>query len=44
MTPWGDCICNPRLPHGPSGFVLALSSYGSILNTTGPACRDLAGR
>ena len=35
---------NARFPHGPSGFAFALILCGSILVTTGPALRDLAGR
>ena len=31
-------------PLGPSDLAFALNSCGSILNTTGPALRDLAGR
>jgi hypothetical protein len=30
-------------PLGPSGLAFALNSCGSILNTTGPALRGLAG-
>jgi hypothetical protein len=33
-----------RFPVGPSALASALNSGGSILNTTGPAVRDLAGR
>ena len=33
---------NARFPRGPSAFALIL--WGSILVTTGPALRDLAGR
>jgi hypothetical protein len=35
---------NAQFPLGPSGLAFALNSCGSILNTTGPALRDLAGR
>ena len=35
---------NARFPHGPSALAFALSLLGSILNTMGPALRDLAGR
>jgi hypothetical protein len=35
---------NARFPHGPSALAFALNSCGSILNTTGPALRGLAGR
>jgi len=34
---------NARFPLGSSGFAFALNLCGSILNTTGPALRDLAG-
>ena len=36
--------CNARFPHGPSDLAFTLNLCGSILNTTGPALRDLAGR
>ncbi len=35
---------NARFPRGPSDCAFALTLCGSILNTTGPALRDLAGR
>ena len=35
---------NARFKHGPSGLAFALNPWGSILNTTGPALRDLAVR
>jgi uncharacterized protein with HEPN domain len=35
---------NARFPRGPSVLAFALDLSGSILNTTGPALRDLAGR
>ena len=35
---------NARFPLGPSALAFALNKGGSILNTTGPALRDLAGR
>lgn len=35
---------NARFPLGPSEVAFALNLCGSILNTTGPALRDLAGR
>jgi len=35
---------NARFPLGPSDLAFALNLCGSILNTTGPALRDLAGR
>ena len=35
---------NPRFPHGPSVLAFAPDLGGSILNTTGPALRDLARR
>ena len=44
MSP--DCtgvVGNARFPLGPSGLAFALNLGGSILNTTGPALRDLAG-
>ena len=34
--------CNARFPHGPSAHAFTLNLCGSILNTTGPALRDLA--
>ena len=39
-----ECEGNARFPLGPSGLAFALNSCGSILNTTGPALRDLTGR
>ena len=35
---------NARFPRGPSESASAFTSCGSILKTTGPALRDLAGR
>ena len=35
--------CNARFPLRPSERAFALNTGGSILNTTGPALRDLAG-
>ena len=35
---------NARFPCGPSALAFALKLDGSILNTTGPVLRDLAGR
>jgi hypothetical protein len=35
---------NARFPLGPSALAFALNLCGSILNTTGPALRDLAWR
>ncbi len=40
---FGLC-CNARFPHGPSALAFALTWSGSILITTGPALRNLAGR
>jgi hypothetical protein len=37
-------IPNARFPLGPSECAFALNTHGSILKTTGPALRDLAGR
>ena len=37
-------LCNARFPLRPSALAFALNSRGSILNTTGRALRDLAGR
>jgi hypothetical protein len=37
-------LCDARFPLGPSALAFALNSCGSILNTTGPALRGLAGQ
>jgi hypothetical protein len=43
LAPFGS-FDNARFPHGPSALAFALNSLGSMLNTTGPALRGLAGR
>ncbi len=44
MLPRIDLWGNARFPLGPSALAFALNPCGSILVTTGPTLRDLAGR
>jgi hypothetical protein len=44
MGSWIGIYGNARFPLGPSILAFALDFCSSILNTTGPALRDLAGR
>ena len=44
MSIWNGVVGNARFPLGPSALAFALNRCGSILNTKGPALRDLAGQ